>query len=123
MKLSKNFYKKEFECKDGIKMPDDVYYNIQKLANQLQVLRSVLNKPININSGYRSPFYNKLIGGVKNSQHTFGKAADISVVGLEPKEVYDAIEDLINKGDMLQGGLGLYKNFVHYDIRGKRARW
>jgi|SRR6056297_481279 len=123
MKLSKNFYKKEFECKDGSKMPDDVYYNIQKLANQLQVLRSVLNKPININSGYRSPFYNKLIGGVKNSQHTFGKAADISVVGLEPKEVYDAIEDLINKGNMLQGGLGLYKNFVHYDIRGKRARW
>ena len=123
MRLANNFYKKEFECKDGSKMPDEVYYNVQKLANQLQAIRSVLNKPINIHSGYRSPFYNRLIGGVKNSQHTFGKAADISVVGLEPKEVYDAIEKLINNGDMLQGGLGLYKNFVHYDIRGKRARW
>jgi hypothetical protein len=39
------------------------------------------------------------------------------------KQVYDAIEHLIINGDMLQGGLGIYNNFCHYDIRGKKARW
>ncbi len=35
------------------------------------------------------------------------------------------IEDLIDMGHMLQGGLGLYeeKGFVHYDIRKTKARW
>ena len=65
----------------------------------------------------------KKIGGVKSSQHVLGKAADIVVKGLEPKLVYEIIEDLIDKGDMLQGGLGLYDTFVHYDIRKTKARW
>ena len=52
-----------------------------------------------------------------------GKAADISIKGLSSLEVYKTIERLIENGDMLQGGLGLYDTFVHYDIRGERARW
>ena len=56
-------------------------------------------------------------GGVKNSKHLVGKASDISVKGLTPLEVYNTIERLIKNGDMLQGGLGLYDTFVHYDIR------
>ena len=39
---------------------------------------------------------------------------------MTPLEVYNAIEKLIDDGDMLQGGLGLYDSFVHYDIRGTR---
>ena len=33
--------------------------------------------PIIINSGYRNPRVNALVGGVKNSQHLLGQAADI----------------------------------------------
>jgi uncharacterized protein YcbK (DUF882 family) len=123
MKLTKNFNKSEFESKDGSDMPNEVFYNIQKVSNQLQLLRDYLGRSIVVNSAYRSPEHNAAIGGVKNSQHVLGKASDIVVNGLSTTEVYNAIEELINKGDMLQGGLGLYNSFVHYDIRGTKARW
>ena len=123
MKLTKNFNKSEFESKDGSDMPNEVFYNIQKVSNQLQFLRDYLGRSIVVNSAYRSPEHNAAIGGVKNSQHVLGKASDIVVNGLSTTEVYNAIEELINKGDMLQGGLGLYNSFVHYDIRGTKARW
>lgn len=121
--MTNNFTLKEFESNDGSEMPSDVYLNIVKLAGQLQFLRDYTGKAIKINSGYRSPEYNAKIGGVKNSQHLLGKAADIRIEGMKPKEVHSIIEELISKGDMLQGGLGLYSSFVHYDFRGRKARW
>lgn len=79
MRLTANFTKKEFDSKDGEEMPQDVFFNIVKLANQLQILRSKLKRPIKINSGYRSPQHNKNVGGSPNSQHLLGKASDIKV--------------------------------------------
>lgn len=121
--MTNNFSLKEFESNDGSEMPSDVYLNIVKLVGQLQFLRDYTGRAIKINSGYRSPEYNAKIGGVKNSQHILGKAADIRIEGMKPKEVHSIIEELISKGDMLQGGLGLYSSFVHYDFRGRKARW
>jgi len=63
------------------------------------------------------------VGGKSNSQHLLAKASDIVVKNVSPKEVYNAIEKLIESGKMKQGGLGLYDSFVHYDVRGVRARW
>ena len=123
MKLTENFSKSEFDSKDGTEMTGGVLINISTLADQLQVLRDFFNATITINSGYRSPAHNKKIGGVSNSKHTIGKAADIVVDGYTTDEVYDAIEFLIDHNQMLQGGLGLYDTFVHYDIRGVKARW
>lgn len=123
MVLTPNFNKKEFASRDGAGMPEDVWSNIKILAAQLETLRSHLKKPINITSGFRSENYNEVIGGVKGSQHTLGKASDIQIKGMKPKKVYEAIEKLIDKGLMLEGGLGLYDTFVHYDIRGTHARW
>ena len=123
MGLSKNFLMSEFQSNDGHKMPLDVSYNIIKLSQQLQYLRDYTNKPIHINSAYRSKGHNSKIGGGKTSQHLLGKAADITIKGLTPKIVFKIIEDLISKGEMLQGGLGLYNTFVHYDIRKTKARW
>jgi len=123
MKLTKNFSLSEFDCNDGSKMPDDVVLNIVKLAGQLQILRDFIGKPIKINSGYRSPSYNHKIGGAKNSQHKLGKAADIKVDGLSAREVHGIISELIKDGRMLEGGLGKYNSFTHYDIRGHKARW
>ena len=123
MKLTKNFSKSEFDSKDGAPMPHEVLFNVQKLANQLQALRNVVNAPIRINSAYRSPSHNKKIGGVPNSQHVFGRAADIVVKGKTPLQVAQIIEGMIASGDMLQGGIGVYDTFTHYDIRGSKARW
>lgn len=121
--MTKNFKLKEFECNDGSKMPLEVYENIIKLANQLQILRDYTGRAITINSAYRSPEHNQKVGGSKTSQHLLGKAADITIQSLKPAEVYRIIEDLIDLGHMLQGGLGLYDTFVHYDIRKTKARW
>ena len=123
MKLTKNFKLKEFECKGGGKMPLQAYENIIKLAGQIQFLRDYTGRAIRINSGFRSEAHNQDIGGVPNSRHLLGQAADITIESLKPAEVFRIIEDLIDLGQMLQGGLGLYKTFVHYDIRKTKARW
>ena len=121
--MTKNFKLKEFECKCGCDMPLEVYENIIKLASQLQFLRDYTGRPITINSAYRCPDHNAKVGGSKTSQHLLGKAADITIQSLKPAEVYALIEDLIDMGHLLQGGLGLYDTFVHYDIRKTKARW
>ena len=122
--MTKNFKLKEFECKCGCDMPLEVYENVIKLAGELQKLRTYLNRPIKINSAYRCPNYNdNVIKGAKYSQHKLGKAADITVQSLKPAEVFVLIEDLIDLGELLQGGLGNYDTFTHYDIRKNKARW
>lgn len=123
MKITANFKLSEFNSKDGSPMPDDVRHNVIKLACNLQRLRNVLKARITVNSGYRSPNHNKAVGGAKNSQHLTGKAADIVVNGFDSIQVKETIEQLIQDGEMLQGGLKAYNSFVHYDIRGQKARW
>lgn len=123
MKLTKNFSLHEFDCKDGSIMPDGVLVNIKKLANNLQVIRNYIGLPVIINSAYRTPSHNKKVGGSPTSQHLYGKAADIRVVGMSPEQLREIILELIKEGKILEGGVGIYNNFVHYDIRGNRARW
>jgi uncharacterized protein YcbK (DUF882 family) len=116
MKLTKNFSKSEFECKDGSKMPEDVFENVKELAFNLQIIRDCIERPINLTNAYRSLSHNRSIGSKDTSQHIKGKAADLQVDGIEPNYLYTIIEDLILKGKIKQGGLGLYNTFVHYDI-------
>lgn len=123
MRLTKNFTRQEFDSKDSSPMPSDILPNIQKLANQLQALRDHLKRPITITSAYRSPAHNARVKGARNSRHLLGQAADIKVSGLTPRQVAAEIEKLIAQGDMLQGGIGIYPTFVHYDFRGQRVRF
>lgn len=121
--LTKNFSLKEFTCKNGVWVPPEYMDNVEELAENLQVLAYFVGVPIYINSGYRTEDYNKKIGGSKNSQHLYAKAADIQTKKIRPKCLHIIIVGLIHLGKMKQGGLGLYDDFVHYDIRGTRARW
>lgn len=123
MYLTTNFKLSEFACKDGSEVPSELIPNVQRLSTNLQVIRDFIHCPITVLSGYRSPSHNKRVGGAKNSQHLKAKASDLRASKYSPKELYDIIEDLIEKGAISQGGLGLYKTFVHYDIRGTKARW
>ena len=126
MKLTKNFSKSEFECKCGnCEIPKEVLPNIQKLANQLQVLRTATEQTIRINSAYRCLKHNRSTGSNDSSQHVLGKAADIVIQGQIPEQTANLIELLISNGDILQGGLGKYNTFTHYDIghNGRKRRW
>jgi uncharacterized protein YcbK (DUF882 family) len=123
MKLSANFSLSEFNSKDGSETPKNVVKNLKILAVQLQALRDHIGKSIKVTSGYRSPEHNSKIGGALGSFHVHGMACDIKIEGLKPKEIAQAIELLISEGKMMEGGIGIYRSWVHYDIRGKKSRW
>jgi uncharacterized protein YcbK (DUF882 family) len=123
MQLSRNFQLSEFASKCGRPTPLEVVERLRVLAQNLQVLRDEVKRPIRINSGYRSPQHNRKVGGATKSRHVVGDAADIVVTGMTPTEVATTIERLISEGKMMQGGLKAYPTFTHYDFRSVRARW
>jgi hypothetical protein len=69
--------------------------------------------PITIVSGHRKAGR----GTTRRSFHVRGMAADIAVAGRNPREVRDAA---IRAG---AGGVGLYRAFVHVDVRDEPYRW
>jgi len=112
---TRNFKISEFRCKGSGKLPKNGMDNT--LLLKLERLRYNLgNKPITINSGYRTPAHNKRVGGASKSQHLYGKAADIVVKGVSPSRVYAAADKLFN-------GVGKYNTFTHVDTRGYKARF
>lgn len=121
--LTTNFHIREFKCNDGTKVPIELETNVRLLAAQLQVLRDYIGIPIHLNSGYRTEAYNNSVGGSPKSQHKLAKAADMTTVKYTPKQLGAIIKKLIKEDKILQGGVGIYPSFVHYDIRGTEARW
>lgn len=69
----------------------DIVVNLTRLAKLLERVRLLLNKPIHINSAYRSPEVNNLLGSKPTSQHCLGCAADIKVGNMTPDQVVKAI--------------------------------
>ena len=111
--LSKNFKVKEFACKDG---SDEILID-EKLVYKLQLIRDHFNKPVHINSGYRTQEYNTRIGGARNSYHKQGRAADIHIDGIHPKEIAAYAESI---GIL---GIGEYPTFTHVDTRDNKSFW
>ena len=67
--------------------------NLTRLAEFLETVRTLLGKPIMIDSAFRSPEVNHAVGSTSVSQHLRGCAADIRVPGMTPAEVVKAIYD------------------------------
>ena len=105
------------------KQDKTVQNNLEILAKQLQIIRDEINKPIHINIAYRPYWWEKMRGRNGKSQHCLGKAADIVVKGMDTKILHKTIENLIKDNKIINGGLGLYQTFIHYDIRSYPARW
>jgi uncharacterized protein YcbK (DUF882 family) len=118
-KLSAHFRAGEF-------FPNDPSYRYLRISpaliSALEEIRSQLGGvPITVHSAYRPPAYNASIGGVSNSTHIDGLAADISSPGASTEQLYRVTERVI--GD--RGGVGYYpeQHFVHLDVRGSYSRW
>ena len=109
-KLSANFRVSEFLCKgSGCCTHGQID---DKLVDILQKIRSHFGKPVHISSAYRCSAWNKEVGGVSNSYHCYGQAADIKVDDIAPAEV----------------AIGLYEtdvdgHFVHVDTRTTKSFW
>ena len=114
--VSEHFRVKEFAQKD---YKCDKILIESELVKVLEDVRTHFNMPVIITSGYRTTEYNKKIGGVKNSQHTKGTAADIKVKMVQASEV----QSYLNRKYPDKYGIGKYKNFTHIDVREKKARW
>ena len=67
--------------------------NLVRTAELLEQVRSLLNKPILVNSAFRSKPVNDSVGSKDTSQHRIGCAADIRVPGMTPKQVVQACID------------------------------
>lgn len=104
MKLTKNFYLEEFEIKkEGYQsqIPKEYQYKIFLLCvYDLQPIRDVHGKVI-VTSGYRTYYYNKLIGGAPNSQHMIGEAADIVTPDADLFEVFMWAKDNLTYGQLI----------------------
>lgn len=112
VKLSEHFSEQEFKCKccGSIKIDP-------KLIAQLECVRAALGHiPIYINSGFRCQIHNKKVGGVANSYHTKGQAADIRING-DIRELVRVCDNVFK-----YGGVGIYNNFIHVDT-GTRRRF
>ena len=95
MQLSEHFSLEELTHTDHREFdntPNDVELeNLTRLAEFLEQVRTLLKKPIFINSAFRSKLVNDAVGSKDTSQHRVGCAADLRVVGMTPNEVVKAI--------------------------------
>ena len=78
---------------DGI--PENYFPYYKRYLYEIEFFRDAFGKPIYVNSGYRSNFVNEAVGGVSNSQHKFGYAADISVSSRDSiSELFALIQEM-----------------------------
>lgn len=114
--LNPYFSREEFECKCGECGQDTVDAELLKVLTDLRVY---FGAPVYINSANRCEEHNKKVGGSPRSQHLTSKAADIRVKGHPPLEVYKYLD----KEYPDTYGIGLYRSFVHIDVREGKSRW
>jgi len=100
--------------------PDRLIHDIVPCAIVLDRIREDYGSAIVINSCYRSPAYNRSIGGASQSYHMKFVACDIT--GYSISRLHRIAKDLRNQG-MFLGGIGRYNSFVHVDTRGYNATW
>lgn len=108
-KVEKHFKVKEFACKDG----SDLVLINEKLVRLLENIREHFEKPVHINSAFRTESWNDAVGGRKYSKHLAGEAADIWVKDVKPHDVALYADSVLDKA----GGIICYTNFVHVDVR------
>lgn len=107
----KYFDMSEFSCNHCGELPENGMSEV--LLERLDRLRSMYGKPIYVSSGYRCPFWNEVNGGVPNSQHVQGTAADIWV-----DDDYETFYEMVRSSGLFDG-VGHYpeQEFVHVDCR------
>lgn len=109
----RNFMPAEVACRDGSLMVNEYAMDC------LQRLREAAGAPMIVNSAYRSPTYNRKVGGAKRSQHLKAKAFDISMANHDPHEFAEHARAVGFHGF----GFYPHKNFMHIDTRTTPATW
>ena len=116
------FDREEFCCQCGGKYCNGFPVEPEeKLVRIVDEIRRRLGVPVQIvtagGSGVRCPTHNANVGGVKNSEHLYGRAADLHAP-VSLAVLKQVAEDVLDG----TGGLGLYDWGIHVDT-GKYSRW
>lgn len=119
---SKYFTRDEFKCQCGGKYCNGFPVEPNPaLLSKLDLIREELGVPITIvqsgGSGIRCATHNANVGGVANSEHLYGNAADLHS-SVSPQRMKQVAEKVLGN----TGGIGLYSWGVHVDV-GKYSRW
>lgn len=127
MQFSPNFTLEEFIRSDAAaarrlsNQPGAAHMaNLLRLVAVMEQVRALVQRPILITSGYRSPAVNRAVGGVPNSAHALGHAADFRVDGISPYDLACRIRDSAIRYDQLI--LETSRRIVHLstDPRGRQ---
>lgn len=102
-----HFKLKEFDSPDE---PGSGARMSHEFLDMLDAARSIAGVPFRINSGYRTAKHNKKIGGVQNSSHLRGLAADISCTSSDQR--FRILAALIAVGFTR---IGIHRSFIHVD--------
>jgi zinc D-Ala-D-Ala carboxypeptidase len=114
--LSEHFSKAELACHCCGQLKID-----SGLVEALEQLRTLAGKEVIVHDGYRCPAHNQQVGGVTDSEHTQGVAADVAIPGLSLQQMYELA---LQVPSFLKGGIGVYDGgFLHLDVRSHQARW
>ena len=112
------FTREEFRCKCGGKYCTGFPAEPQEaMVRTVDEIRRRLGVPITISSGLRCKTHNAAVGGVSNSQHLYGRAADLHS-SASPAKMKAVAEEVMGN----TGGIGLYDWGIHVDT-GKYSRW
>ena len=111
--MKSQFFKdEEFQCKcDYLACIDSYQYMSEGFLQLLFKVRSQIDFPLVITSGYRCKQHNKDVGGVPHSAHTKGLAVDVRITS--PLDRYELIEQLVYHGL----SFGVYSNFIHIQLK------
>ena len=119
-----HFEKKEFRCPCGecdgfpVEPQESMVRAVNEIRRRLGVPVTIVRDDGSGGSGVRCAKHNAEVGGVANSQHLTGIAADLNS-SKSPEEMYRVAEEVL--GDT--GGIGLYSWGIHVDTRPVKARW
>ena len=102
--------------------PENVLADLVRVTILADQLRSAFGSPLRVLSAYRSPAYNKAIGGAKHSCHLEGKALDLAPVAPGKADELKTVARRMHDAQLLPGGLGIYPAFVHIDV-GRFRSW
>lgn len=78
-----------------------------------------LERNLGINSGYRSPEYNRAINSARNSQHIYGRASDIDMSGMDAEQRQELVEELAQRGGTYFGTYDRHPDMLHVDTRAR----